>query len=192
MRLSILGGAFAACLLLSMPANASTLTEDFSGSFNGNAVSGNITLDVVGGQALDGTGTFNGFGLTNVSMVLITPSTPGNENSPGPVGYRANDGTDFGGLNTVIPIDSIGLLFDVNTLTAAFGQFPLLNLASGAGDSTFTGNVGGTEFYNVSGSLDLTATPLPATVYMFAAGLLLLGFFAYRRKQSDLPFGAAA
>ncbi len=192
MKLSLLGVAVAAGLLLSIPAQASTLTEDFSGSFGGNAVSGSITLDVVGGQAQDGTGTFTGFGLTNVSMVLITPSTPGNETSPGPVGYRANDGTDFGGLDTVIPIDSIGLLFDVNTLTAAFGQYPLLNLASGAGDSTFTGSVGGTEYYDVSGTLDLTATPLPATVYMFAAGLMLIGFFAYRRKQNALTFGAAA
>ena len=192
MKLSLLGGAIAACLWLSVPAQASTLTEDFSGSFDGNAVSGTITLDVVGGQAQDGTGTFTGFGLTNVSMVLITPSTPGNETSPGPVGYRANDGTDFGGLDTVIPIDSIGLLFDVDTTTAVFGQYPLLNLASGPGNSTFTGSVDDTEYYDLSGTLDLTPTPLPATAYMFAAGLILIGFFAYRRSQSDSTFGAAA
>ena len=161
MKLSILGGAVAACILLSLPAKATTLTEDFSGSFGGNAVSGNITLDVVGGQALDGTGTFSGFGLTNVSMVLITTSTPGNETNPGPVGYRANDGTDFGGLNTVIPIDTIGLLFDVNTLTAAFGQFPLLNLASGASNSTFTGNVDGTDFFDLSGTFGSYSHPSP-------------------------------
>ena len=192
MKLHLLGGAVAACLLLSLPAQASTLTEDFSGSLGGNAVSGTITLDVVGGQAQDGTGTFNGLGLTNVSMVLITPSTPGNENSPGPVGYRANDGTDFGGADTVIPIDTIGLLFDVNTTTAVFGQYPLLNLASGADNSAFTGNVGGSEYYDEKGTLDLTATPLPATVYMFGAGLILIGFFAYRRKQGVSIFGATA
>jgi hypothetical protein len=100
------------------------------------------------------------------------------------VGYRANDGTDFFGLNTVIPIDSIGLLFDVDTSTAEFGKFPLLNLASGAGDSAFTGNVDGTEYYDLIGTLNLTATPLPETVYMFAAGLILIGFFNYRRKQA--------
>lgn len=190
--LSLSVGALAACLLLSLPAKAETVTEDFSGSFDGNAVSGNITLDVVGGQAVDGVGTFTGFGLTDVAMVLITPSTPGNETSPGPVGYRANDGTDYGGLNTVIPINSIGLLFDVDTSTAVWGQFPLLNLASGANDSAFTGKVDGTEYYNLSGTLDLVVTPLPAAFYAFAAGLFLFGFFAHRRKQGDLTVGAAA
>jgi hypothetical protein len=189
---SVLAAALAACLLLSIPARAETVTEDFSGSFDGNAVSGNITLDVVGGQAVDGVGTFTGFGLTDVAMVLITPSTPDNETSPGPVGYRANDGTDFGGLNTVIPINSIGLLFDVDTSNAVFGQFPLLNLASGADDSAFTGKVNGTEYYDLSGTLDLVVTPLPPTFYVFAAGLLLFGLFAHRRNQSNLTFGTAA
>jgi hypothetical protein len=193
MRLATLGGALAACLLLSMPAKAATiLTEDFSGSLGGNAVSGTITLDVAGGQAQSGTGTFTGFGLTNVAMVLITPSTPGNEASPGPVGFRGNDGTDFGGLNTVVPIDSIGLLFDVDTSTAAFGEFPLLNLGSGANESAFTGIVGGTKIFDQIGTLNITATPLPATAYMFAAGLIAIGLLVYRRKQNDLTFGAAA
>jgi hypothetical protein len=95
-------------------------------------------------------------------MVLITPSTPGNEPSPGPVGFRGNDGTDFGGLNTVIPIDTIGLLFDVNTTTAVFGQFPLLNLAFGPNNSTFTGIVGGIEHYAVTGTAQISSTdPVP-------------------------------
>jgi hypothetical protein len=184
--LSVVGGAVAACLWLSLPATASTLTEDFSGSLGGDAVSGSIALDVVSGQALSGTGTFTGFGLIDVPIVLITTSTPGNEYSApplGPVGYRDNHGTDLFGADTVIPIDSNGLLFDVDTSTAVWGEFPLLAIASGAGNSAFTGMVGGTEYYVYTGTLNLIATPLPATVYLFAAGLILIGFFNYRRKQ---------
>lgn len=186
-RSSLYFAALALVLLGVGPATASTLTESFSGTFiensNSFAFSGNITLDVSGGQAIDGTGTISIFGLSNVAMVLITPSTPGNETNPGPVGYRANDGTDFGGLNTIIPIDLIGLLFDVDTTTAAFGQFPLLNLASGPNNSTFTGVVNGVEYYDVSGTADLTITPLPAALPMFAAGFGVLGLLGWRRKR---------
>jgi hypothetical protein len=183
--LSIVPGTIAAYLCLSMSANASTLTEDFSGFLGSNSVSGTIDLDVVGGQAVSGTGTFTGFGLTNVPIVLITSSTPDNETSPGPVGYRANDGTDLGGADTTVPIDSSGLLFDVDTSTAAFDQYPLLGLSSAAGDSVFTGNVSGTEYYYETGTLNFAATPLPATFYIFAAGLFVVGYFGYRRNDAN-------
>jgi hypothetical protein len=181
---SVLGSVFAASLLFASPAKASTVTDDFSGTLGGNPVSGSISLDVVGGQAVDGTGTFTGFGFANVPLVLITPSTPGDEGAPSSVGFRANDGTDYFGANTNVPIDATGLLFDVDTATAAFGQFPLFNLASGTNDSAFTGNVGGTEFYNQVGTVDLTATPLPAALPMFVGGLGLVGLLSARRRKS--------
>jgi hypothetical protein len=173
-------------------AKAETVTEDFSGTFGTGAdsfnYSGSMTLDVVGGQADSGTGTISILGLSDVPMVLITTNTPGNETSPGPVGYRGNDGTDFGGLDTVIPIDTIGLLFDVDTTTAAFGKFPLINLAFGTNDSVFTGKVSGTEHYDVVGSTlfsneSVAATPLPSTWTMLIAGFIGLGYFAYRGKK---------
>jgi hypothetical protein len=186
--LSVLGGAVAVCLLLGVPAKALTVTDDFSGSLNGNLVSGTLTLDVSGGQALAGTGTFTGFGLTDVPIVLITTSTPGNETSGGPsapVGFRDNFGTDIFAADTDVPLDSNGLLFDVDTSTAVFGQYPLLAIASGAGNSVFTGTVGGTEYYTQYGTIDVSTTPLPASVYMFATGLILFGLFAYRRNSSS-------
>ena len=173
-------------------ASAATVTESFSGSFGIHPFSGGITLDVVGGQAISGTGIIDIFGLSNAPMVLITPSTPGNEASPGPVGFRGNDGTDFGGLNTVIPIDTIGLLFDVGTNTAVFGAFPLLNLAFGPNDSTFTGKVNGTEFFDVIGSATISTTPLPSTWTMLIAGFAGFGFLAYRgTKKSSVALAAA-
>jgi hypothetical protein len=186
-RTSLIIAALALVFSGAGQANATTVTDDISGAFyqgaNSYTFSGNITLDVVGGQAISGTGEITILGLADVPMVLITPSTPGNETSPGPVGYRANDGTDFGGLDTAIPINTIGLLFDVDTTTAEFGQFPLLNLASGIDNSTFTGEVGGTEYYDLSGTASITATPLPSTWLMLLGGLVGLGFFAYSGTQ---------
>jgi hypothetical protein len=195
---TVLGSAVAACLLLSVPAKAATVTDDYSGTLNGNPVSGTLTLDVSGGQALDGTGTFTGFGLTDVPIVLITTSTPGNETAGGPsapVGFRDNFGTDLFGADTAVPPDNNGLLFDVGTSTAAWGQYPLLAIASGAGNSVFTGTVGGTEYYTQFGTIDLTAritaTPLPSTWTMLIAGFLGLGFFAYRGSKKGSAAVAA-
>jgi hypothetical protein len=181
-------------LLATVPAKASLITETFSGNFGADLFSGTITLDVVGGQALSGTGQITIFGFSNAPMVLITTGTPGNETAPGPVGFRANDGTDFGGLNTAIPIDSIGLLFDVNTTTAVFGQFPLFNLASGPNNSTFTGVVGGVEHYAVSGTA-IISSPLAVPGPIVGAGLPGLfmafgGFLAWRRKRNGDPLAA--
>jgi hypothetical protein len=74
-------------------ANASIQNLSISGSLDGHAYSGELSLDVSGGQAVSGTGTLSILGLNNAPLVLITTSTPGNEG--GPIGFRANDGTDY-------------------------------------------------------------------------------------------------
>jgi hypothetical protein len=191
---SLTGAALLGSLLFGVPAQASTITENFTGNFGADLFSGTIVLDVVGGQAVSGTGQVSIFGLVNAPMVLITALTPGNETSPGPVGFRGNDGTDFGGLNTVIPIDSIGLLFDVNTMTAVFGQFPLLNLASGANNSAFTGVVGGVEHYAIIGTTQFTdvTAPVPGPIVggglpgLMLAGGGLLGWWRRKRKVESV------
>lgn len=120
--------------------------------------------------------------------MLITPSTPGDENNfpTAPVGFRANDGTDYFGLDTAFPVDTNGLLFDVGTSTASFGNYPLLALYSN-GDGTFgasfTGSVNNTEYYNQSGSLTISGgVPEPATWAVMLLGFGAVGASMRRRR----------
>ena len=111
--------------------------------------------------------------------MLITPSAPGYESPPG---YRANDGTDWFGIDQNVPIDSNGLLFDVGTSTPVWGGFPIFPIyASGPGtyQSGLFGHIsGGPEFYeyNVATTLG-AATPEPGTWAM-----LLVGFRGHRLR----------
>jgi len=133
-------------LLGASAAQAATVVDNFSGTFgNGvGAVSGQITLDVVAGKAISGSGfiDISNLALSNAPLVTDHDLDTGNETAGGPaypVGFRANDGTDLFGLDQKFPLDTAGLLFDVGTATAVWGKYPLINLASGAGNSVFDG-----------------------------------------------------
>jgi hypothetical protein len=179
--------AMGATLAAASAQASSVVTFDIAGDLSSiGAYSGKITLDVTGGQATSGSGLINGLGFSNIPMVLITTATPGNETTGGagaPVGFRANDGTDYFGLDTAFPIDTNGLLFDVDTTTAQFGAFPLLALYSngnGTDGASFTGNVAGTEFFNESGTLNIcdvttSGVPEPATWAMMLLGVGAIG-----------------
>lgn len=176
-------------------ASATTVVDLISGSFGGGVgnFSGEITLDVVGGQAISGTGEISILGLLDASLVLITTGTPGNIATLGPsypVGFVANDGTDLFGLDTTYPPDTYGLLFDVNTTKAVSGQYPLINLASGAGNSVFDGKVNGTEYYVAYGTTTISAVPEPATWAMMLLGFAGLGFAGYRRSAKSAALAA--
>ena len=128
--------------------------------------------------AVSGAGTLSILGLNNAPLVLITTSTPGNED--GPIGFRANDGTDYFDLDQAYPISTNGWLFDVGTTTARWGLDPLFAVWSeGTGyAAAFTGNVGGTEYYNLQGSAMASATgavPEPSTWAMLGIGFAGLG-----------------
>jgi hypothetical protein len=174
----------AGALLASCAASATTVVDLISGSFNEGigSFSGEISLDVVGGQAISGSGYINILGLSKAPLVLITSSTPGNEGTP--VGFRGNDGTDFFDLNTNWLPDSAGLLFNVGTTTAEWGKYPLYNLASGAGDSAFDGKINGTEYWVATGTTTLTAVPETSTWAMLGLGFAALGFAGYRKART--------
>ena len=165
------------------PANASIVTYNFSAP---GFWSGSISLDVTGGVATSGTGTLDVPGYAPQELVLITPSAPGYEN---PSGYRANDGTDWFGINQNVPIDSDGLLFDVGTSSPVWGGFPIFPIyASGGGtyQSGLFGHIdGGPEFYeyNVATTLG-AAAPEPGTWAMLLIGFAGVAFMGFRRAQA--------
>jgi hypothetical protein len=183
---------------LAVPGVANATIEDLtiSGSLvdgtNSYSYTGTLSLDVTGGQATSGTGTLSILGLTNAPLVLITTSTPGNEYHSlpyGPVGFRANDGTDYYSLDQAYPIDANGLLFDVNTTTAKSEAYPLFaiwsNTPQAGYSAAFTGVVGNAEYYNIQGSATVSAAvPEPSTWAMMLLGFAGLGFAGYRRAKT--------
>ena len=127
---------------LTAPSFASSQDLSISGNLDGHLYTGQLFLNVSGGQAISGTGTLSILGMKNAPLVMITSSTPGNE-FPG-IGFRGNDGTDYFDLDQAFPISTNGLLFDVGTTTAGYGLHPLFAIWSD-GDkgyaSAFTGVV---------------------------------------------------
>jgi hypothetical protein len=186
----ILTGAMGAIALTvaAGAAQAGTLmTFNFSGTNNFGAFSGSMTLDVTGGFATSGTGVFTGNTFSNAAMVLITTATPGNETAGGPsfpVGFRDNGGTDLFGFDNVVPIDAAGgLLFDVGTTTAAWGQYALFGLWDGG--SVFSGRtVTGAYDYVDFGTEAVSPTPEPATWAMMVLGIGGLGLAMRKRRMN--------
>jgi hypothetical protein len=186
-------GAVALASLGSMaPASASIVTYNFSAP---GFWSGTISLDVTGGVAASGSGTLDVPGYASQELVLITPSAPGYENPPG---YRANDGTDWIGINQNVPIDGDGLLFDVGASNPVWGGFPIFPIyASGGGtyQSGLFGHIdGGPEFYeyNVATTLGAAATPEPGTWAMLLMGFAGVAFMGFRRAQARNAAAVAA
>jgi hypothetical protein len=180
-----------AALLASTAGSANAAIENLaiSGDLDGHAYTGELSLNVSGGQAVSGGGTLSSLGMTNAPLVMITESTPYNE-APG-VGFRANDGTDYFDLDQAYPISANGLLFDVGTTTAQFGAYPLFTVWSSGGDAyaaAFTGNVGGTEYWNILGSAAVSAgaVPEPSTWAMMGIGFLGLAFAGFRQRKNRL------
>jgi len=128
---------------------------------------------------------------------LVTLNSPGVENvGGGLLGYRSNDGTDWFGADTAVPIDTNGLIFAMGPGPVGFGtsqQFDVYN----NGDNTFsagffgaanTGTAPGYWEYNLPVNVSLTTSevPEPATWAMFFLGLLGTGFLvrSARRKEA--------
>ena len=76
LKMTLMAAAFAVAAI-SAPLAANAVTYDFNAPGN---YSGSFTLDVVGGQALSGTGTIDVAGYAPEALTLITASTPGAEN----------------------------------------------------------------------------------------------------------------
>ena len=163
------------------PASASIVTYNFSAP---GFWSGTFSLDVKAGSRPAGQAR----SMSRACAPRARVDHPVRARLRSPAGYRANDGTDWFGINQNAPIDSDGLLFDVGASTPVWGGFPIFPIyASGPGtyQSGLFGHIdGGPEFYeyNIATTLG-AATPEPGTWAMLIMGFAGIGFVGNRSAR---------
>jgi hypothetical protein len=187
MQLKLLLYSAAAAIALVAPglASATPVTYTFAGS----GITASMTFDVVGGQAISGSGSITSpFWSGSDTMTLVTLSTPGVHNlGSGDLSYRFGGGTDLIG-DTAIPVDGWGPVFMVNTSPNLDVGF---NLWSNGG-SSYTGflagnalTAGGPAIYDGTDGT-LSAVPEPSTWVMMILGFVGLGYAGFRARRSAI------
>lgn len=183
-----------ALVLASTSAKANTYDVDFTGSvFDVNATITTGAAAPGGGYdiiSITGTDTSSLFGTQNITGLVTANGTPPSQGT-----YYASNGLGWNYNDVFYPsapyVDNNGLLF-----TDADGNY--LNLYS-VGTSYYLSvdNPGGSlwdpgDLGTLSVSDPPSVAPLPSTWTMLLAGLVGLGFFAYRgTKKSSVALAAA-
>jgi hypothetical protein len=194
MNIKMLLAVSALALTVPLAANAASVNYDFSGLTPlGGAYTAQFNLDVVGGQAVSGTGFITGVnGATTEALTLITLATQGVENDGGGLlGYRFNDGTDIFDADTAAPIDSNGLVFAIGPNAPQSGQdagFAIWDNGGGNFQTFFAskGTVDAQQLFG-SGTAVGGAVPEPASWAVMLVGFGGLGVaMRSRRKQAAL------
>jgi hypothetical protein len=185
----------AGAALVSFAPAANAVTIDFTFTSTGD-LSAVGTLDVIAGQAVDGSGTvFWGTGSSS-SLTLLTATSPLNNTSSAPLLTGVFNGGDAIG-DTTYPVDSDGLVFIVGaiplTANATNIGTPGFNFWSNGGGS-YTGYL--TSPYEIENGTatftEVASTPLPSTWLMLISGLAGFGYFACRGTNKNMAVPAAA
>jgi PEP-CTERM motif-containing protein len=168
------------------PTIASAAIEEFQ--FNSADITATFSMDVVGGQAVNGSGElWSPYWAGPSSMTLVTLSTTDvHDLGGGSLSYRFGGGTDLIG-DTAAPIDGSGLVFSVNTNPNLDVGF---NLWSN-NDGSFTGFIAGNSpaggqpiiYLGETGAVASAAVPEASTWAMMLAGFGGLGFAAFYRSR---------
>jgi hypothetical protein len=189
MNKTLLAAAAVVAALLA-PGMASAAVEEFQ--FNSADITATFSIDVVGGQALNGGGELSSPYWTGPApMTLVTLSTTDvHDLGAESLSYRFGGGTDLIG-DTAAPIDGAGLVFIVDTNPSLDVGFNLWN----NGDGSYTGFIAGNSpaagqpiiYLGETGALASTAVPEASTWAMMLAGFGGLGFAAfYRSRRSSV------
>jgi hypothetical protein len=170
------------------PTMASAAIEEFK--FNSADITATFSIDVVGGQAVNGGGElWSPYWTGAASMTLVTLSTTDvHDLSGGSLSYRFGGGTDLIG-DTTAPIDGSGLVFSVNTNPDLDVGF---NLWSN-NDGSFTGFIAGDSpaagqpiiYLGERGAVASAAVPEASTWAMMLAGFGGLAFAAFYRSRGS-------
>ncbi len=184
---NLVAGALAGVALLGLAAEASAATETFD--FTSPTITAQFTLDVVGGQAISGTGTLTSpFWSGADALALVTLGTPDvHDLGGGNLSFRFGGGTDLIG-DTSVPIDGGGLVFAVTGAPSALDVG--FNIWSNGGGS-YTGFIAGNAptpgapiiYYSDTGSLSVAAAPEASTWAMMLIGFSGLAFAATRKAR---------
>jgi hypothetical protein len=173
--------AFALFEINATPASASTIVYDFTGTLvlGGGTVTGDFTWNTTS-QTIS---TFS-FSLPNTIQPVTPPSNYTLNNSDGTYTYDSVVGFSFYTPSFSIPYFT-SLDLDMTILSNG-----LLQLGSGGGLMQFP-NVDGEDanFDAFFTSDNLTATPLPPALPLFATGFGSLGLLGWRRKRKGLGRG---
>jgi hypothetical protein len=193
--------AFGLAVFFASHAEAAVVIYNLTGDVNGDSYAAHVSLDVSDGNAISGTGTITGAGLTGTeSLTLITLASPGVENDGGGLlGYRSNDGTDWFDADTAVPIDANGLIFAIGPNPVGFGtsqQFDVYNVGGNNYDAGFFGkSMAGVApayySYNDPVSLTVSAVPEPATWAAMLFGFGLVGAAIRRTRAKQMIWTAA-
>ncbi len=202
MRKLVLLAALATSVTMVARANATLVSINYIND----SVHATAVLDVVGGQAISGTGTISGGGLIGtLPMTYIFPgagpapliATPSTDCIPGALGCYdvslfscgcsfVDEDTVFN-IGAAIPIDGDGISFQVGGAVLNYG-FAIYDAGDGTVGEILVGNADPQPDIEIAGvpggTLEYRTIPEPASLALLSIGVI--GLHCVRRRSTSV------